>query len=198
MTTTLNAAARLTSAVALKAAKDKDAQQISDMIDNEDEAGILKIVDTAPDAKLKKLIIAGYLVPSQWAYFTTKPYPAKLTKLLIASSANESFTDLLNTYYNRDRKLDPESVKLLKADILTNPKKALTNIGLDLDEMMTNGSILDLAKDDKAFFKKLVLKLSPQDHADLLKSEDSEDWKKAFKLVGVEVKADDEDDGDDD
>ncbi len=197
MTIELNAAARLTSAVALKAAKDKDAEYISDMIDAEDEAGILKFVASAPDATLKKLVVAGYLVPSQWAYFTKKPYPGKLTKLLIASSANESITDLLNTYYNRDRKLDPESVKLLKADILTNPKKALEQTGLDLHEMMTNGNISELAADDKAFFKKMVLKLSPQDHSDLLKSDEGEDWAKAFKLVGVKVVAEDDDDGDD-
>lgn len=179
----------------VRATVPSEAPDLEALLDNSDYKGVMAWVAANPK-KVKDQIVRGNLVPSTWAYaFGSKPYPSVLTAILVKTSAEESFTDLCNIYYNKDRKLDGESIQILMDTMLANANKPLKALGLEhlssIDDIGNGESPcngLRKAFDaNQAFFKKLFMKM-PKGALDAMAAnvksgESHDDWKYVVKKL---------------
>ena len=151
-------------------------------------AHIMLWIDNASPAQLKSAVVSGQLAPSTWSMLRPiTPYPAKLTDILIKSSANESLTDLANTFYTKSRKLDAASVKLLQQDVLSKGRKALliATGGSDFSDLPPINGMNLMCQKQPAFCKKLFLLLSQKDLDQLTQGEYGDEWKVTLKSLGL-------------
>lgn len=152
-------------------------------VDDMSEADLVRFVSKASPAELKKLMFPGgrggcqVLFPSGWAYTCTDaPYPAKLAQILVASKAQESVTDLANSFYNKKRKMEPEAMQVFLKSVLSLKPNALaqqlsggeaTNVADLPGSNLCNGLEI-FAKNQPAMLKQILMKLPEKTRAALV------------------------------
>jgi len=95
-----------------------------------------------------------WMFPSQWPSSEWGPYPGLLAEALVASSENESVTDLIHVYYS-NRNLSPEAIEIFKNNILGDK---FTSI--DMLTQMGGDYVAILLENEPALFKQILLEIS--------------------------------------
>ena len=161
-------------------------EQIENAVNDGDGDMAEELCKKASPKLLKKMIVDGTLCPSQWTQ-TNDEYPGFLAKILVTTKANESLTDVCNTYYSSDRILSSAAKKIFMADILSNKKQTIYIVTLgdgNGDGMWPNGW-LKFVKAEPKTAKQVVLML-PKKYIAAIENEDNdnhEEWVKTKKLL---------------